>query len=138
MARGTENRQTQYFVSAGFLYHKMLFTCRKCRNAGEKFIDFEQMQQRHRRAAFHRAGTAVSGAGAAQGLEWGRRGNAAAGTLPAQCGKEGSGAAAWGDNAGEGVRRGGYYWASALLPPADGAGSAALRFSSARWACICS
>lgn len=35
----------------------------------------------------------------AQGLEWGRRGNAAAGTLPAQCG-EGGGAAAWGDNAG--------------------------------------
>ena len=74
----------------------------------------------------------------AQGLEWGRRGNAAAGTLPAQCGEGGSGAAAWGDNAGEGVRRGGYYWASALLPLADGAGSSALRFSSARWACICS
>ena len=121
MARGTENRQTQYFVSAGFLYHKMLFTCRKCRNAGEKFIDFEQMQQRRRRAAFHRTGTAVSGAGAAQGLEWGRRG--CLGTTRGR---------------GEAVRRGGYYWASALLPPADGAGSAALRFSSARWACICS
>ena len=128
MAQGTKNRQTQYFVSAGFLYHKMLFTCEKCRNASENFIDFEQMQQKRRRAAFHRAGTPISGAGAA------------AGTLPAQCGEGGSGTAAWGitQGRGEAVRRGGYYWASALLPPVDGAGSSALRFSSARWACICS
>ena len=81
MARGTKNRQTQYFVSAGFLYHKMLFTCRKCRNASEKFIDFEQMQQRRRRAAFHRAGTAVSGAGAGVGTARERGGRDAAGAV---------------------------------------------------------